>query len=105
MSMIGFLIGFILGIFSLICLALCQTQNDTSTEESIYFAISTEIEGIKLYIDRKGVYGEFSISDTLLASNINTLKSRYGSITGKSIDNDLILEKIGINTRFIQSFN
>lgn len=100
----GFLIGCIVGAFGMICLALCQAQDKDNTSEKIYFGISTEIDGIKLYLNRSGVYSDFSIENTLLARSIKDLNNKYKEITSNEIDVEVIIEKIGVNTKHIQSF-
>ena len=105
LNMMMFLFGFILGGFSLICLALCQVQGDSNSTEKIYFAISTDVEGVKLYLDKNGVYSSFSITDTLLEPTISALNGKYKDVTKGAMEDDLVIEKIGVDIRFIQSFN
>lgn len=90
--MIGFVIGFMVGVFSLICLILCQAQKPNPNTEEVYFALSIEIDGVKLYLNKDGTWGEFSPNNTEIAKTIKDLK----------VWPDTKIEKIGI--RFVQSF-
>lgn len=92
--MIWFAAGFILGGFSLICLALCQIQKQEENAEEVYFAATTEIDGIKLYLNRNGAWGEFSIDSTELVRTVKEITVGPG----------VSIEKIGVSTRFIQTF-
>lgn len=104
--MAGFLIGCIVGVFGVICLALCQVQNKDNVLEKVYFAISTDIDGVKLYLNKRGSYGEFSIEDTLIATSVSSLNKGYEEITSYTMATEGIsIEKMSISTRFVQSFN
>lgn len=92
--MIGFAIGFIVGGFSLICLALCQVQKPKENAEEVYFVATTEIDGIKLYMNRNGAWGEFSIDGTELVRTVKEI----------SVGPAVSIEKIGVSTRFIQEY-
>lgn len=97
--MIEFVAGIIVGVFGLICLVLCQIQKTKESTEKIYFAAFNEFGGIKLYLSHDGSWGSFS-EDTILASSVNDLCSKCRKITAEI----LMIEKIGVSTRFIQSF-
>lgn len=99
-----FFVGMIFGGFSLICLALCQVQKKDDTSEKVCFAASIEVEGVTLYLGRKGVWGEFSVTDTLITSNVKDLTKKYIETTGEEMDDEVSIEKVGIKTKFIQSF-
>lgn len=92
--MIWFVIGFIVGALSLICLALCQVQKPKESKEEVYFVATTEIDGIKLYMSRNGAWEEFSVSGTELVRTVKEIK----------VDPGVGIEKIGVSTRFIQNF-
>lgn len=92
--MIWVVIGLVVGGFSLICLVLCQIQRLDKINEKIYFVATTEIEGIKLYMNKNGTWADFSVNGTELV-----LKAKEISMCpGVSI------EKIGVSTRLVQEF-
>lgn len=99
-----FFVGVIFGGLALICLALCQVQNKEDVPETVYFAVSIEVEGVKVYLDRKGIWGSFSLTDTLITANVKDMVQRFKEVTGQEMDNEISIEKMWINTRLIQSF-
>lgn len=99
-----FFVGMIFGGFGLICLALCQIQKKEDEPATVYFVASIEVEGVKVYLDRKGIWGSFSLTDTLITANVKDMVQRFEEITGQEMDNEVGLEKMWIDTKFIQSF-
>ena len=71
--------------------------------ESTYFVVSGEFEDIgKLYFNRNGVWGEFSVFETVLAPNIKALNYHYQKWNKCDIEEDAgaKVEKISINVVF-----
>lgn len=96
--MIWFIVGFIVGIFSLVCLVLCQAQKNDNPEK-IYFAAFNEFDGIKLYLNHDVSWGNFS-EDTVLGSTVTDLDNKCNKLNVEM----LMIDKIGVRTRFIQTF-
>lgn len=89
-----FAVGFVMGVFSLICMVLCQAQKSQENREEVYFAASTETEDEKLFLNKDGTWGAFSLSGTKLVSTVKEIN--VGAGVG--------IEKIGVSIRFIQGF-
>lgn len=103
--MLWFLLGMVFGIGSLMCLTLCQVQSKTEYKGKIYFAASLDVEGTLLYLGINGVWGEFSLTHTLMTQTVKDLEKGYFDITGEEIqDDDIKISKIGIETKLIQVF-
>lgn len=71
--------------------------------ENTYFVVSCEFEDIgKLYLNRSGVWGEFSVFETVLAPSIKALNYHYQKWNRCDIEEDVgaKVEKIRINVAF-----
>lgn len=96
--MLGFVLGFVFGVFSLVCLVLCQAQENDNPEK-ICFAAFIEFAGIKLYLSHDGSWGSFA-EDTVLARTVKELEIKCKRLNAEVTK----IEKIGVRTRFIQTF-
>lgn len=76
--------------------------------ESVYFAATCEFEDIgKLYLNRGGIWGEFSVFETVLVTTIESIKYHYRKWNNCEISHDpgVDIEKVTINVTFKDIFN
>lgn len=72
-----------------------------------YFVATMIFEGAKLYLNRNGVWGEFSISETVLAPTIKALNYHYYKWNNCYIKEDscIVIEKVHMNLSFEEERN
>lgn len=67
-----------------------------------YFVATMLLEGEKLYFNKNGVWGEFSIGETVLAPTIKALDYHYNKWNGCKIieDQSVVVEKVNFDISF-----